>query len=274
MSRDVDLDVDYPNNDSDGVEPLPWELEESNISWSAWLVFIGNLLTALGVLFLLRWNFAGTLFSMIIGGLFGFIGYFAILHSLRVERVKLAAHMLRSISMHAELASKAGNMDALRLIDNAWRKERGFVKRMLMLAGVNPEYVFAERVVSGVTKFRVPVITVYRGGMVDLPATFTANLMGSAMASVMALFGFIVLGFIFNTIALLAGAIVIYLTSRALRKHAERENEIRRLLGLPAVPSKAPSGAWALLSIITGGLTLPLYAKKLADSIDNHVLSH
>ena len=268
---------DSIDDDAEGFDvsmPLPLELEESNVSWSAWLLFIGNLLSMIGLLELIRENLLASIALMMFGGVFGFIGFFAVFYSLRVERVKLAVHMLRSISMHAELALKKGNMDALRLIDEAWRRERGFVTRMLRLVGINPEQVFAERVINGVARFRAPVILVHSDGMLDLPATFTANVMGSAMASVMALFGFIVLGFIFNTVALLISPIVIYLTGRALRKHAERENKIRSLLGLPPVPSSAPRAAWILLSILTGGLLLPVFAKKLANSIDSHVLSH
>ena len=44
--------------------------------------------------------------------------------ALKVERLRLAAHMLRSKSLHAVLASEKGNDEALRLVSEMEARER------------------------------------------------------------------------------------------------------------------------------------------------------
>jgi len=49
--------------------------------------------------------------------------------ALKVERLRLAAHMLRNISLHSVLASEKGNNEALRLVSEMEARERGFITR-------------------------------------------------------------------------------------------------------------------------------------------------
>ena len=112
---------------------------------------------------------------------------------------------------------------------------------------------------------------IYRNGMLDAPSTLIANIGSQAAASAAALIMFVFMGLILLLASIILTPIIVFTTSRALSKHAERENRLRRLLGLPEVPSAAPGARGLLASILTLGLYLPMYARSLTSAIDEHV---
>ncbi len=52
------------------------------------------------------------------------------MNALKIERLRLAVHMLRSLSMHAALASEKGSEEAMRVLSEAAEKEAGFIERV------------------------------------------------------------------------------------------------------------------------------------------------
>jgi len=110
--------------------------------------------------------------------------------------------------------------------------------------------------------------------VLDAPSTLVANVTARTAGAIISLFAFILLGLILLVIGVLMGSIFVYTTARTLKKHAEMENRVRRLLGLDPVPANAPGVGGLIASIITDGLYLPLYARGLTNSIDSHVTSH
>ncbi len=105
--------------------------------------------------------------AWVIGGILGFIGFYALSNALKVERLRLAAHMLRSISLHTVLVSEKGNGEALRLASEMEAKERGFITRAFRAAGVDVTGVFMESTLKGVEKAaQPPYILVYRNGCI------------------------------------------------------------------------------------------------------------
>jgi hypothetical protein len=179
--------------------------------------------------------------AWLIGGLLGFIGFIAILNTLKVERLKLATHMLRSLSLHAVLAYDKGGVEAVRRVAEAEQKEKGFVVRAFRAAGTNIEQAFAASALEGARRTsEPPYILVYRNGILDAPSTLVANLTARTIGATIGILAFIILGLVMLVVGILLGSIVIYTTARTLRNHGKRENEVRRVLGLPETLTEAP----------------------------------
>jgi hypothetical protein len=250
------------------------ETYRSGLGGSAWLLFLGVVVIVGSLVLYGRNNSLGVLLGgWIIGGLLGYIGYMAIIRSLKIERLRLAAHMLRSQTLHAKMAVEHGNPEAERLVAEMEREERGFITRAFRAANVNVEEAFVSSTIDSIKKgSEPPYIVVYRNGVFDAPSTLIANITGQAASAVFALMAFVLLGLIMLAVGVLITPIIVYTTARTLSKHANRENRIRQILGLQQVPSNAPGAGGLLLSIITLGLYLPLYASSLTKSIDNHVV--
>ena len=259
-------------------KPSGLELYSSGLSGSAWLLFVG---VAVIIGSIIYYNVAPdnpwgvVLGAWVVGGILGFIGFYALSNALKVERLRLAAHMLRSISLHTALASEKGNSEALRLVGEMEKEERSFIARMFRAAGVDVTSAFMQSTLEGVERVtQPPYILIYRNGVLDAPSTLVANVTARTAGAIMFAFAFILLGLIMLAIGVLIGSIFVYTTARALKKHAEVENKIRQLLGLNPVPAKAPGIGGLIASIITGGLYIPLYARSLTSSIDSHIASH
>lgn len=259
--------------------PSPVEAYSSGISGSAWLLFIGAVLVIGSIWYLIANPGLGGVFAVlgawIIAGVLGFIGFVAISNSLKVERLRLAAHMLRSLSLHAVLAYQKNSNEALQLVGEAEHREKGFIIRMFRAAGANVEQAFAEGVVDGIRRAsEPPYILVYRNGVLDAPSTLIANLTARGFGAAFGVIAFILLGLVMLAVSIILSAVLIYTTGRALRAHATRENKVREILGLPRVPTEAPGIGGLVASILTAGLYLPMYARKLAKNIDMHIHTH
>jgi hypothetical protein len=268
-------------------KPSRVELYRSGVSGSAWLLFMGSLVIIGGVLYwhssyAVQKNAINALSGLgillgawILGGILGFIGYLAVANGLKIERLRLAAHMLRSLNLHALLAHERNNEEALRLVSEAERREMGFIVRSFRAAGADVEQVFVEGVVDGIRRgSEPPYILIYRNGVLDAPSTLIANLTARTAGAVVGLLAFMFLGLIMLVIGILAGSILVYTTGRALKNHAKRENKVRKMLGLPETPVKGPSIGGLIASILTAGLYLPIYARGLTKSIDSHIITH
>jgi len=127
------------------------------------------------------------------------------------------------------------------LLIDVERKESGFIIRAFRATGVNVEQCFVRGVVEGIEKSsEPPYILIYRNGILDVPSTLVANLTTRMASAGIALLVFILLGVIMLMITIIMTPILVYTTGRALRKHAVRENNVRRALGLPETPEEAP----------------------------------
>lgn len=263
-------------------QPSKVELYESGLSGSAWLLFIGVIIIVGGGALAIATSNGDALSALgtligawIIGGILGYAGYLAISNALKIERLRLAAHMLRSISLHATLAEQKGNKEALELIQKMAKREKGFITRTFRAAGANVEEAFVEGAIRGIKeKTEPPYILVYRNGVLDTPSTLAANLTARTAGTALGALAFIFLGIILLAVAVIIGSIIAYTTANTLRNHAKLENKIRRLLGLEEKPADAPGAGGLIASILTGGLYLPIYTRKLTDSITAHVTSH
>ncbi len=103
--------------------------------------------------------------------------FYASSNTLKVERLRLATHMLRSISLHAVLASERSNSEALRLVSKMEARERGFITRMFRATGVDVTGAFMESTLKGVEKMaQPPYILVHRNCVLDAPSTLVVNL--------------------------------------------------------------------------------------------------
>ena len=255
-------------------KPSPVELYRSGLSGSAWLLFLGiAVIIASIVYYNVSKSRAAVLIAWFIGGILGFIGYLAITNALKVERLRLAAHMLRSLSLHAKVAAEKGGSEALRLVEEAERRERGFIVRTFRAAGADVEQAFAQGVLDGIRKgAEPPYILVYRNGVLDAPSTLAANLTARTAGAVFSLLAFMILGLVMLFVGVLLGSLLIYTTARTLKGHATLENRLRRALGLPEVPAEAPGAGGLIASILTLGLYLPIYARSLTASLDAHVV--
>ncbi len=252
------------------------------MSGSAWLLFIG-IATIIGSIVYYNvalrsniWGGLGILLgAWVVGGIMGYIGFLALTNALKIERLRLAAHMLRSLSLHAAIASEKNNEKALHIISEAERKEADFIARAFRAAGVNVEQAFVQGAVESVKRgTEPPYILVYRNGVLDAPATLVANLTARTAGAILGIFAFILLGLIMLAIGIIVGSVFVYTTARTLKKHAVIENRIRRLLGLKEVPVEGPGLGGLIASILTGGLYLPIYARNLTEGINSHILTH
>ena len=258
------------------AKPSPVELYRSRLSGSAWLLFLGVVAVAGGIAYYnISENWVAILVAWFLGGILGYLGFLAITNALKVERLRLAAHMLRSLSLHALMANEKGNDEALRMLGEAEHRERSFIVRAFRAAGVDVEQTFLESTIEGIRKgSEPPYILVYRNGVLDAPATLTANLTARTAGVVIGIFAFILLGLVMLAVGIIIDSIFIYTTSRTLKKHAQLENRVRRQLGLREVPAEGPGAGGLIVSILTGGLYLPIYAKKLTESLDAHIATH
>ncbi len=213
------------------------------------------------------------LIGWFLGGILGYIGYAAILRGLVIERLRLAAHMLRSHTLHAKVVLEGNNHEAIDLIVEVEHKEKGFVKRAFRVANVNVGEAFLTGALDGISRNAdPPCVIIYRNGILDAPSTITANITGPLISSAAAVIMFLLFGFIMLIVAAIFAPIFIYTTARTLRKHANMENKPRKSLGLPPVPSESPGISGLILSIFSLGLYIPLYARSLTESIDAYVL--
>ncbi len=256
------------------TKPSQLELYESEFGGSAWILFIGILAFLGGIALSDHGNDIGPILAgWFIRGLMGYIGYVGISNSIKIERLRLAAHMLRSHALHARLANEKGDREAERLVVEMEKAERGFIKRAFRAASSKMEEAFVNSALDGIgNKGELPYIVVYRNGMLDAPSTIIHNMTAGALNSIMSLLAFLILGTILLAITVIIAPIVIFLTARALSKHVQRENEVRRILGLHPVTAEAPGIGGLLASILTLGLYIPFYAKSLVKSIDSHVV--
>jgi len=256
------------------LKPSPLELHSSGLSRAAWLIFIGVVLF-IGALIGSIIEPSSALFLLFMGwllaGLSGLAGYANIVSTLRFERLKLAAHMFRSMNLYAYIAMKRGNREALLLLSDVGREEYGFVIGAFRATGVNAEQYVQDTFKTAEKVFEPPYILVYRSGILDVPATLMTHYTLRGISSLLALFAFILFGLLMLMGTIIGAPILIYLTGRALRNHAIRENKVRRALGLPETPEEAPDIRGLLLSILSAGLYLPIYARKLARSVDGHI---
>ncbi|MCE4627951.1 MAG: hypothetical protein F7C34_02215 [Desulfurococcales archaeon] len=84
--------------------------------------------------------------------------------SLRIERLRLAVHMLRSQALHARLAVESGNPEAERLVrEKMEREERGFITRAFRAANVNIEEAFVSGALDSIKReAEPPYVLIYR----------------------------------------------------------------------------------------------------------------
>ena len=191
----------------------------------------------------------------------------------RVERLRLAAHMLRSQALYAKLALENGNPEAERLVAEMEQAERGFIIRAFRAANISVEEAFASSALEGIRRgSEPPYIVVYRNGLLDAPSTLAANMAGRAAASAFSLLAFIFLGLIMLLVSIIATPIIVYTTGRALSKHAAVGEEGERDAG-HSTSFQQCSQHWGLVaSILTLRLYLPIYAGTLVRGVDTHVV--
>jgi len=263
-------------------KPSPLELNKTGLSGATWIIFAGTAVilgTFIGII--LVNNDDSRMLVLIAGwllaGIIGFIGYVAIFNTLMAERLRLAAHMYRSLNLHAYIAARQGNKEALQMLRDVEREESRFVTRALRAAKDNVGEVFAASVVDSIEKTaNPPYILVYQNGILDVPSTLALNFTSSMLSSMIALLAFILLGLLMLVIAIILVPILIYTTGKTLQKHIARENSVRRVLGLKETETteKAPTIAGLVVSILSLGLYLPIYTRKLIKGIDKHIEEH
>jgi len=261
--------------------PSPIELSRSGLSASAWLISAATIIFIASIIITALDKSSSAWMYLVMGWLFsgflGFVGYVAVAHTLKLERLKLGAHMFRALNLHAYLALEKNNIEAIQLLSDAESKESGFILRAFRAAGVNVEQGLVLNTIESIRRASTPpYVLIYRDGVLDVPSTFAANVFLRGMSAFMGLFAFIILGLVMVLVTVVISSIVIYLTGRALKGHITRENAVRRVLGLPEleVAKSTPSIVGLVISIVSGGIYLPLYAKKLINSIDAHIENH
>lgn len=128
-----------------------------------------------------------------------------------------------------------------------------------------------------------PYILIYKTGVLDKPSSALVNFIVKTVWVIILVLVFLLLGLSTLTIGVFVSSILvgvfsaplfIYAIARKLRSHAELENKIRKSLGLSYVPKDAPGLGALIASILTGGLYLPIYAKKLVKSVNKHISTH
>jgi len=272
---DVHMSSRYEELLEELLKPSPLELHSTGLSRATWLIFIGVVLF-IGALIDSITRPSSDLSPLFVGwllaGIFGLAGYVKIMSTLKFERLKLAAHMFRSMNLYAYIAMKQGNREALLLLSDVGREEYGFVIGAFRDAGINTEQYFVQDAIKNMEKLsEPPYILVYRSGILDVPATLMTHYTLRGVTSLLALLALILFGLLMLMTTIIGAPIFIYLTGRTLRNHAIRENKVRRALGLPETPEEAPDIRGLLLSILSAGLYLPIYARKLARSVDEHI---
>lgn len=266
------------------TKPSSVELSESGISHSVRFTFLGVTLLIGGPFVSIIVHYAiGDpfsillfMFSLLSGLILWFLGVLTVGDTLKVMRLKLAAHMLRSLSLHAVLAYDRGSSEAMKRVIKAEQEEKGFIVRAFRAIGVNVEQAFILGALQGAMRAsEMPYIMVYRNGILDgASATLVSYVTAATIRSTTFIVALILLGLVMFIVSILADPILVYTTARTLRNHAKRENEIRRALGLAETPAEAPGIGGLIVSLLTLGLYLPVYARNLEKSITTHILTH
>ncbi|MEB3772914.1 MAG: hypothetical protein GSR82_04455, partial [Desulfurococcales archaeon] len=250
-------------------------------------IIVSGYFASLGLIYVCGEIVLGDMFleGWIIGGILAYSTYSSIMKDLAMERLRLAVHMLRNHILYAKLAIEKGNLEAERLLVKMEEADRSLIKKILREAMPHLQSKLTGSTVESIRKGLEPPSAVIYREILSSPLSKIEwdKWIGSRLVKSLLIVVFVMAGIGMLLVSLIVYSIVFYMITRDLFRHQQLESLVRESLGINSehgnalgpirLKQRIINVSLLVLSILSLGFLLPLYARFLEKRINEHLLN-